>query len=322
MGLASKSSRLPPTFNTLREKDNPFNRYERYARVQAPGEIKYTDLKEMVEVDIGYESFPVRLRKDYLKLNDAQVLVPITVGVGNKELTYRPEGEFHVARVAVYGAVTSISNRLVTEFEDELVSAYSPARLSSGIAALSLYQKLISLEARGRYRIDLIVKDVASGKVGAVRSAIVPPQFPPDELSASSLIFSSKIERLREVPEGNPMFVLGELKIHPNVDDRFVAGSPVGVYLQLYNFGLDSSSLSPLLQVNYTIVKDAETVSEVIDEGDRAVFSYSPERLSLVKALPVTGLLPGKYQCSVRVLDKITDQELEVTGQFEIEPVE
>lgn len=320
LGLASKSNRLPPTFNTLREKDNPFNRYETYARVQAPVELKYKELKELVDVELEYESFPLQVRKDYIKLNDSQVLVPITVEVENGELTYKFDGEFHVARVAVYGSVVSISKRLVTEFEDDLISAYSPARLQSGLAARSLYQKIVPLDIRDRYKLTLVFKDIESGKVGTASTVIAPPVFPTQRLSASSLILSSHIEKVREPANGDMMFVVGDLKIHPNIDNRFITGSPIGVYLQLYTVGLDSASLKPSLTVRYILTRDGESVAQLQDEGEEAVYSFSHRRVVLIKALPVSSLSPGKYLLQVEVSDRIKEEDLTVTGEFEIEP--
>ncbi len=323
-GLASKADR--PYFsgssralmNAARTQDLPFDRYEIYSRIQVAPEIKYKDLKEIVNINIAYDNLPFKIRQDYFKLNDQQVLVPITLEIENKNLTYEQEAGRHVARVAVYGIITSITNRIITEFEDELVSAYQTQSLQAGLLARSLYQKIVPLEARMRYKIDLVVKDVISGKVGLIRQAIVPPAYSQNDLSASSLVLSNYIRQLTEIPKANQMFVLGDIWIHPALDNTFLAGSPVGVYLQLYNVGLDQASLAPSVALRYTISRGGEKLAEIADEKGESVLYYSGRRLVLVKALPVTQLEPGQYRLEVSVQDQVKNQELTVADSFQI----
>ena len=82
---------------------------------------------------------PFEIRTDYFKLNEQQVLVPLTVALANQELTFKEEGGKHVAKVAFCGIVTSITNRIITEFEDDLVSAFQPKQLARGLRMGSIF---------------------------------------------------------------------------------------------------------------------------------------------------------------------------------------
>ncbi len=325
LGLASKADR--PVFSqnqralmtTMRAKDSPFDRYETYSRVQAPAIVKYKDLKEIVNVNIAYSDLPMQIREDYFRLNERQVLVPITVQLANHDLTYKEDAGVHVARVAVYGVVTSINNRIVTEFEDELVSAYPPADFQNGLSANSVYQRILPLDGEMRYKIDLVVKDVGSGRVGVTRRALTPPTYKEEALAVSSLLLSTDMRRLPEIPDGNPMFVLGDIKIHPALGDRFQAGAPVGVYFQLYNAGFDQTTLTPSLQFRYRLLNDRnEVVLEQTDNEGKSVLSVSDRRVVVVKPLPVTALPPGRYRLEVLVHDAVSDQDLAVSSNFEL----
>ena len=99
MGLAEKKDR--PFFSpgmrdsfpymATRAQDDVFERYERYVRIKAPKPIKYGDLKGLVDVSIGYETLPFRVRRDYFKLGDDRVVVPVTVELDNGELSFKLE---------------------------------------------------------------------------------------------------------------------------------------------------------------------------------------------------------------------------------------
>lgn len=321
-GLTSKAYRLPPSFNTLREKDNPFRRYETYALVQGAPSLKHQELRQYVDVNVAYASLPVEVRQDQFLLSEGKILVPLTIQIPNRELTFQLEAGVKVARVTVYGIVKDLSGRITAEFDDDLVAAYSPERLPVGLKAVSLYQKILPLADRGRYRVDIVAKDIGSDKVGVAHTAIVSQSFSPNRLNSSSVILSDQIHELPEAPAKNEMFVLGDMKIRPSLHNRFTVGSPISAYFQIYNAELNQTTLSPDLEVRYRITRDGQTIVELLREGESAVFSTSDRRIILIKALPVRALEPGRYELKVSVKDRIGGQAVETGTSFELLPPE
>ncbi len=301
-----------------RAKDTPFARYELFARAQAPPVIKYKALKELVQVNIKYNTLPFEFRGDYFKLNDAQALVPITVQVRNRDLTFKSEGESQVARMAVYGSVTSLTNRVVHEFEDEIVTLLRKEEFENGLQKQSVYQKIIPLNGNMRYRLDLILKDLNSGNVGVIQKSLIPPSLSSEILSASSLILSNSIRPLEWVPIRDEMFVLGNVKIIPKMDKRFTRQMPLGVYLQIYNAGMDPTSLAPSLKVLFKLLKDGQVLKVATDEKGESTQFYSVRRVVLVRQLNLADLEPGKYQIQVEVIDQLNDRKIEATDDFTV----
>ena len=114
MGLSSKADRhlLSRTdYGSLRVRDRPFSRYETYVQVQLATPVKYRDLKGLVEIQVSFDNLPFSHRIDYFNLNKDRALVPLSVEIDNRELTFEQEASGSRARVAVYGIVTSLSNR-------------------------------------------------------------------------------------------------------------------------------------------------------------------------------------------------------------------
>ena len=324
MGLASKADR--PYFNpghperypfmSGRAKDNPFVRYETYARVQRPQQIKYKDLQELVKVDISYETLPMETRQDYFRLNEQQVLVAITIQVENKNLNFEQEETAYVAKVAIYGLVTSITNRVVEEFEDDLIVSYPPEVFQEALEKHSIYQKILLLDPKMRYKIDLVIKDLQGLKIGALRQAIVPPSYPKEKLVGSSLILSQFIRPLGEIPKDNEMFVLGDVWIRPSLDKVFSRDGRLGVYLQIYNAALDQTDQAPSLKISYKISSEGETFIETLDESGRSIQFYSSQRVVLIKGLPLRHLKTGKYRVQIQVQDRISDETVTAEDSF------
>lgn len=301
-----------------RAKDSPFRRYETYFQVQQPAPIKYQDLRELVEVNVTYDSIPFQVRRDYFRLNDRQVLAPVTLLFQNKDLTFKPEAEGHTAKLAIYGLVTTLTQKVVTEFEDDVILSYREGELEQGLLEQCIYQKLLSVDRSGRYRLDLVVKDLHSGKVGVARTALLPPDFDGERLRSSSLVLSGWIRTLTEVPEGNPMFVLGDVWIRPSMDLTFYSNDPLGIYLQVYNAGLDQARQLPALKVHYRILRDGEAIWETVHENGESIQYFSEQRIVLIHAMPLQELEEGQYTAELTVQDQIRGQSLKVAEKFKI----
>lgn len=326
MGLASKKDRpfFSPgnsdyPFMSRRIRDNPFERYSTYTQVQRPTELKYKDLKDIVEVNVSFDNLPFKVRDDYFRLNEERSLVPITLEIENQNLTFVQEGGVNVAKVAVYGIVTSITNRIETEFEDDLRTTVSHQSLQFGNPGRSIYQKMLLLESRGRYKLDLVVKDLNSGNVGVIRKALVPPRNAGDRMVASSLLLSDFVKLLGEIPKDNQMFVLGDVWIRPSLSRKFTADDALHVYLQLYNAGVDQTTLEPAVTVAYRIIDaDGQTVSEVEDSSGKSIQFHSGQRVVLIQGFDLKDFQPGQYSIAIQVRDRISDQALELKDRFEV----
>ena len=121
------------------------------------------------------KSLPIDTRASIVWVNAERFMVPATLQVWNRLLTYQPENEIRRARVEIYGAVHDLLGKTVYEFEDQVYvedTGYRPF-LEQG---KSLYQHTIPLKS-GRYKLDWVVRDVHSGKIGtSVHSIVVPPK--------------------------------------------------------------------------------------------------------------------------------------------------
>lgn len=329
MGLAHRSDRpffspeitdgYPMMLQTA--KDDPFYKYDVYTTVQKPQSIEYQDLKEMVEVNVSYSSLPMKVHEDYFRLNSDQVLVPVTVELENKELNFEMERGSHVARLALYGLVTNLSNRLVTEFEDDFVASFGQDNLTQGLQSRSIYQKVLVLDRRQRYKLDLAVQDQVGEKVGVVRKAIIPPSFDEEKMSASSVLLSDSIRVLEEATDPDEMFVIGDVKIRPRIDGVFPVGSPVAVYVQLYGVSLDQSTGKPSLKIKYSLLDEqGKVLRSQTDEVGESVQYFSERRVVLARRFSMRGLSANKYRLQLSIVDQLDGDEVTLTEEVTLVP--
>ncbi len=85
MGMANKTQRFQRTDGThlgtgnqpLPESMNEFTRIEQYAKLQAPPAIKFKDLWSSGDSNIRYNTLPMMVRADYIRVTDSTVLTSI-----------------------------------------------------------------------------------------------------------------------------------------------------------------------------------------------------------------------------------------------------
>ncbi len=197
-----------------------------------------------------------------------------------------------------------------------MITRATPQELTEAKERKSAYQKAVSL-APGRYRVDVIVRDIASGATGVRHVGFEVPKYDATKLSTSTLILAVKLEGLGDQPAVG-MFTIGNVKVIPNVSGSYHRGSPVGVYMQIYNAGVDQTTLRPSVDVEYALLKDGKEVGKQTE--DWRGNSDAGQRLTLARLLDSRGLAPGDYSIEVRVKDRVSGQALVQSAKFAITP--
>ncbi|GAB4236063.1 MAG: hypothetical protein Kow00109_09480 [Acidobacteriota bacterium] len=322
-GLARKSDRfilngMGDYYPLLaqRYQDKPFVRLERYAGIMRPPSVRFTDLKRAVDVKIHFYELPFRVHTHYFRLNPEQAIVPLTLEIPNRELTFQEQESVRIARIAVYGVVQTLGGLVVKEFEDEF-EIRLPAGDPKPLNRTSLYQKLLVLQQGERFKASLVLKDLESGKVGVTDVSVAVPAFGTEELQVSSLLLADTLVPVDEAA-ADRMFVLGNLLVRPKVDKRFPRQRLMVAYLQLYNVGVDQATLRPNLELEFLLQQDGRDVARIEDRSGDSIRFISIQRVVVTRVFSPAQLAPGTYELVVRVRDQITGQERSVRESFEI----
>jgi len=187
-----------------------------------------------------------------------------------------------------------------------------------------VYWKALPLRP-GRYRIDLVLKDVNGDRVGNWSKGIVVPEFSEDKLSASSLIVADQMEKVASRQVGTGSFVIGDTKVRPRVSPadgrpaKFKREQHANFWMQVYNLGVDGQTHKPDATFEYDIVNVATDKPVVHVVENTGQLGNVGEQVTLEKTLPLTSLEPGTYQVSIKVDDKVSKQTIAPTARFAVE---
>ena len=128
-------------------------------------------------------------------------------------------------------------------------------------------------------------------------------------------MLAAKLESLIDQPAVG-QFVIGDAKVIPNVSRIYRRGQPVGVYMQVYNAGIDQTTLRPSVDVEYALIKDGKELGKLTE--DWRGMSDAGQRLTLARLIDSRGLLPGEYELSIRIRDRVSGQSLSPSEKFTI----
>src|SRR4026209_2167731 len=297
----------------VREQDNPFSRLQLLADLSRPPQVKFNDLATMVGTGVVEEN-PLNfdIRVDFFRLSDERVITAFTIQTENKDLVFSDSGGLQQARINIFGKITSVAGRRVTIFEDPVITTATTQELTDAKDRKSAYQKAVPL-LPGTYKADVIVRDVASGATGIRHVGFTVPKYDPAKLSTSTLILAAKLESLADQPAVG-QFVIGQTKVIPNVSGSYKRGQSVGVYMQVYNAGIDQTTLRPSVDVEYALLRDGKEI--VKQAEDWRGMSDAGQRLTLARLIDTNGLTPGEYQVSIRIRDRVSGQTLSPSEKF------
>jgi GWxTD domain-containing protein len=331
MGMATKAQRfsgglenLGPGPNSSSQATKQFDRLEQYAKLTAPPPVKFKDLEEVVSHKISVNLMPFDVLVDFVKVTGETVLVPFTVQLKNRDITFVNKDGVQRGVVNIFGRVTTLSGHIAQTFEDT-VQADIPAELLAKSAENSqVYWKAVPLRT-GRYRVDIVVKDVNGDRVGTWSKGVQVPDFADDRLDASSLIVADLMEPVAAKNVGTGSFVIGATKVRPRVPPAdgkpimFKRNQKLNFWMQVYNLGVDDKTHKPSATVEYNVVNTAtnKPVIHSIESTDQ--MGNIGDQMTLQKTLSAANLDPGVYRIQIKVNDNISKQTLDPSATFAVE---
>jgi hypothetical protein len=254
------------------------------------------------------------LRVDFFRQSDDRVITAFTLQADNKELTFENPGGLQTAKMNIFGRITAVSGKRSGIFEDSVTTNATSEELAEVKEKKSIYQKAYALTP-GVYKVDVVVRDVLSGNRGVRSIGFTVPKYEESKLDTSTLILASKLYTTSEKDIGT-MFVIGGAKVIPNLSGVYKKGQDVGIYMQIYNTGIDQTTLRPSVDVDYILTKDGKEILN--QKEDWTGLSDSGQRLTIARLLPTYQMQTGDYEIKIKIKDRVSGQYKEGVGKFTI----
>ena len=304
-----------------------FDRIEQAAKLFAPPVIKFKDLDSFVSEHkiLSGPPFPFDVRTDFVKVTEAMDLVPITLQIKNKDITFVTKDGVSKGVVNILIRVTTLTHKIVGTYEDTVEVEQPAELLEKSLERQSVYWKDIPL-LPGLYRFDIAIKDVNNpDHVGIFGRGIEVPTFHDEKLGTSSLILADEMYPVSSREIGAGKFVIANTFIRPRVSVNaltpvsFHRSQDLNFWMQVYNLGIDEATKSNSATVTYQITdlgSGAVVLEKELESKDLGAHS---DQLTVEKTLPLAGLSPGKYKVTIKINDSISKQEIAQSAPFVVE---
>jgi len=333
LGMSSKTARISnsgsgganPGPEAGLMSNNEFTKLELLAKIQTPPKVKFKDLEEVVSHKINVNLMPFEIRTDFVKVTGDTVLVPVTLQVKNKDITFVSKDGIQRGTVNIFGRVTGLTGRIAQTFEDTVQVDVPSELLERTMEHVSLYWKAIPLRP-GRYRFDVVVKDVNGDRVGTWSRGVLVPEFNEDKLASSSMILADHMEKVPTKNVGSGSFTIGETRFaYPHLESpdgkpaRFKRDQRVNLWMQVYNLQADEKTKKSSAKIEYEIVNLANNQAVLHSSESTDTMGNVGDQVTLEKSLALNSFQPGTYRLTVKVDDNISKQQIAPSVRFAVE---
>ena len=331
MGLTNKADRIAGIGNSTlgpmsgMDQTKQFDKLETWAKLNTPPPVKFKDLEEVVSHKINVNLMPFDIMTDFVKVTGDTVLVPVTIQIKNKDITFVNKDGIQRGTVNIFGRVTGLTGKIAQTFEDTVQVDVPNELLEKTQEHQSLYWKALPLRP-GRYRFDIVVKDVNGDRVGTWSHGVAVPEYNEDKLASSSMILADHMEKVPAKSIGAGNFVIGQTKFaYPHLEladgkpASFKRDQRMNIWMQVYNLQADEKTKKPSAKVEYEIVNVATSQAVLHSSETTDTMGNVGEQVTLEKSLALSSFQPGVYRLTVKVDDNVSKQQIAPSVRFAVE---
>src|SRR5208282_1561680 len=146
MGMSDKTARFNNTDGTHMaqplggqpESMSEFSRLDLYAKIQQAPPVKFKDLEAVVTSRLVRNQIAFDYRWDYLRITSDTILVPISIQIPNKQLSFQEKDGIQSATMNLFARITTLSGRNVQTFEDPIVHDIPNSLLQQSLKGFSI----------------------------------------------------------------------------------------------------------------------------------------------------------------------------------------
>jgi len=177
----------------------------------------------------------------------------------------------------------------------------------------------------GRYRLDVVAKDVNGDRLWTWSRGIIVPDFGDEKLASSTLILADQMEKVAPKNVGTGSFVIGTTKVRPRLESSdgkpasFKRTQKLNFWMQVYNLGVDEKTNQPSATFQYEVVNTANNQAVVTSSESTQQMGNLGDQVTLEKQVSLAALEPGTYQVTVKVSDNVSKQSIAPSVKFVVE---
>jgi hypothetical protein len=166
--------------------------------------------------------------------------------------------------------------------------------------------------------VELVLKDVNSKSAGTATIGLNVPKYEEGALQTSTIILANSVTSAPSNSDQFEQYVIGDMKILPNVKTEYLPGQNLIPYMQIYNMKIDQTTQKPSLDITFTVKSGDKVVEEFKGSSANSEQFFYGQRVVLLGKIPLKNTGPGKYSLEIRVLDNISNRAVTTSAEFKV----
>jgi GWxTD domain-containing protein len=209
-----------------------------------------------------------------------------------KRLTFEQYDTRFLSNLEIDGRVVDTEGNSVYQFNRSVPIEMNKEQISAIRSKLFSFQDMFPLIG-GRYKLNILLKNVASKEFTSVEVDISVPEAPSFEMSP--LVLAERIGRESKFKGQNKPFLIENYQLVPTPRNDFTAQDTLYVYFQVRGL---TQELKDNGNLEFSIFKGNEKVHSV----SRSLKEYT-DQLNFLEEFPLAILPPANYTIRVSLLD-------------------
>jgi len=282
------------------------------------GADKEQQLQQALSSPDPQTDLPLALEADYFRISPVAYFVPVSVKIPGSVIELAEKRNGGETEFDFVGQVIDERKHIVAKVRD-FIKVKLDAADKERMATRNFHYDAGFTLAPGRYRIQFLVRENQSGKMGTFDARFVVPDLAADSmlLKTSSVVWSNQRELIKaavgaaERPQrrqtsADPL-ISGDQKIVPNILKVFRRSQNMYITFDVYDAAPDPD--------NPRARRVAVSMSLFNSKGQKAfeagplkatqVATTRPNAVPVQLLVPLKTLAPGHYTCQINVIDEV-----------------
>ncbi len=243
--------------------------------------------------------------------------VPITVEMPSQEVTFRDSKGSMVASISIIGLLKGEDGSLVARVGTPVNVQATPEEYRALQTGSLSFTNSIEVPP-GHYSFEVLVRDQSSGKA-SIRDYSLTVDPLSRNLTASSIVLSSRIQEEREIPAADYL-TFGKMRVLPSARRQFRNGDNLVYLFSVYNAKLSAQQRANL-EIRATLENLATAKAIKLPDAHVEETATTPiPHVPVARYVALNGLSPGRYFLTVDISDLESKQTYRARTPFEILP--
>ena len=282
----------------------PAAAYEGVKSEYAEKLLKYKDV-----IDVDYSANYVDSEAVVGVFEDRRGTPFVHVSIEPKRLTFDQVRSGYHTDLEVNGKVADAQGATIYQFDRRFPIDMTEDQMANIKAKLFSYQDLFPL-APGRYKFNLLLKNIVSKEFTSVEADILVPER--TQMSMTSPLLANRIDRESKYRGASKPFLLGDIQFLPSPRNDFLPDDTLYLFFQLH--GLPEAVNSQAI-LEYAILKDGQKVRTKTEN-----LKDLSGRTDFLEEFPLSGLAAADYELKVSLRDQNGQEILGAQARFYITP--